>query len=92
MQRLGPETDLDAVWKGNLCDLSLCNSCPAAGLKVSARLTALDGKSSHATDCFYFTIIYAGGVVNSLGPEDPATAACIMGLALVDVSSMIQRK
>ncbi|XP_068647493.1 probable receptor-like protein kinase At1g11050 [Aristolochia californica] len=82
LSKLGPTTVLDSSCKSNLSDLTLCNACVTAGVKVSSRLTSLDGDSSHATDCFYFTILYAAGVVNDVGPESPGTASCIMGLAL----------
>ncbi|KAG9457083.1 hypothetical protein H6P81_001591 [Aristolochia fimbriata] len=82
VRKLGQTTVLDSGCKSNLSDLTLCNACVAAGVKVSSRLTSLDGNSSHATDCFYFTVLYAAAEVNDLGPESAGTASCIMGLPL----------
>ncbi|KAF9609853.1 hypothetical protein IFM89_018838 [Coptis chinensis] len=31
---------------------------------------------------FYFTVLYAAGIVNELGPDDTRTASCILGLQL----------
>eukprot|EP00268_Persea_americana_P064585 TRINITY_DN851_c3_g1_i2.p1 TRINITY_DN851_c3_g1~~TRINITY_DN851_c3_g1_i2.p1 ORF type:complete len:658 (-),score=117.15 TRINITY_DN851_c3_g1_i2:224-2197(-) len=65
----------------NLSELTLCNACVSAGFRVSSQLTFIDGNASHATNCFYFTVLYAAGVVNDMGPENPITAGCILGLA-----------
>ncbi|KAF6147961.1 hypothetical protein GIB67_001536 [Kingdonia uniflora] len=51
-------------------------------LKGTNQLISIDHNDSHATDCFYFTILYAGGVVNEFGPEKTSTANCIFGLPL----------
>ncbi|KAJ6826201.1 protein kinase precursor [Iris pallida] len=67
---------------GDLSDLTKCGQCLAAGIQVASQLAALDGNISHATQCFYMTVVYAAGVVNHLAPEDPRSAACIFGLAL----------
>lgn len=46
---------------------------------MSSQLTSLDPNS---TDCFYFTILYAAGIANELGPRDVTTANCIFGLPI----------
>ncbi|RWR92761.1 putative receptor-like protein kinase [Cinnamomum micranthum f. kanehirae] len=65
----------------NLFELTRCNSCVSAEFRVSSQLTFIDGNASHATNCFYFTALYAAGLVNDMGPEYPITAGCILGLA-----------
>ncbi|KAK1323979.1 putative receptor-like protein kinase [Acorus calamus] len=82
LAKLGNGTSLDESCSPDLSDLTLCNACVNAGLKISSRLTSLDGNTSHATDCFYLTVLYAAGVVNRLGPQNPSTTSCIFGLAL----------
>ncbi|XP_042494539.1 probable receptor-like protein kinase At1g11050 [Macadamia integrifolia] len=79
--KLGYTTSLNS---GCYSDLSgtACDACVAAGQKVQASLTAIDGNISHATNCWYFTILYAGGVVNEFGPENVSTASCIFGLPI----------
>ncbi|KAL5993129.1 hypothetical protein ACLOJK_014051 [Asimina triloba] len=85
--KLGSYTALDSACNSNLSDLTLCNGCASAGLRVSSQLTTLDGNTSHATNCWYYTILYAAGVVNQFGPEDPNTAYCILGLPLASKAS-----
>ncbi|XP_043698441.1 probable receptor-like protein kinase At1g11050 [Telopea speciosissima] len=89
IDKLGHTTSLNS---GCYSDLSgtACDACVAAGQKVQANLTTLDGNISHATNCWYFTILYAGGIVNQFGPENVSTASCIFGLPIasaVDGSS-----
>ncbi|KAL5714529.1 hypothetical protein ACHQM5_016476 [Ranunculus cassubicifolius] len=80
--KLGPSTQLDSSCKSDLSDPSSCDACVKAGFKVQAKLISIDGNSSHSTDCFYFTILYAGGLVNQYGPENTSTAGCIFGLPI----------
>ncbi|KAJ4966328.1 hypothetical protein NE237_018177 [Protea cynaroides] len=79
--KLGNTTVLNS---GCYSDLSgtVCDACVAAGQTVQADLTALDGNTSHATNCWYFTILYAGGIVNEFGPANVDTASCIFGLPI----------
>ncbi|KAJ4950066.1 hypothetical protein NE237_026898 [Protea cynaroides] len=81
IKKLGSTTHLDI---GCFSDLSgsSCDACVSAGFKVLASLMAIDGNTSHSTDCWYFTILYAGGIVNKLGPKHTDTAACIFGLPI----------
>lgn len=78
-QKLGPTTALDTSCKGDLTGLTRCSSCVDAGMTVNSQLKALD---PNETKCFYFTVLYAAAIVNDLGPNDPKTAACILGLPL----------
>ncbi|PIA27252.1 hypothetical protein AQUCO_08200044v1 [Aquilegia coerulea] len=82
MNKLGLSTQIDSSCKSDLSDPSSCDACVKAGLKVQAKLTSIDGNASHSTDCFYFTILYAGGVVSEYGPESTSTAGCIFGLPI----------
>ncbi|XP_021806551.1 probable receptor-like protein kinase At1g11050 [Prunus avium] len=78
-QKVGPMTPLDTSCKGDLEGLTRCSSCLESGMKVNSQLTGLD---ANATKCFYFTVLYAAGIVNELGPTEPRTASCILGLPL----------
>ncbi|KAG6388646.1 hypothetical protein SASPL_150078 [Salvia splendens] len=68
---------LESACNGDLTGLTLCSMCLDAGLKLTSHLV-----SSHpnSTKCFYFTVLYAAGVVNGFGPVDIRSAACIFGL------------
>ncbi|CAL8997078.1 unnamed protein product [Prunus brigantina] len=78
-KKVGPMTPLDTSCKGALEGLTRCSSCLESGMTVNSQLTSLDTK---ATKCFYFTVLYAAGIVNELGPSEPRTASCILGLPL----------
>ncbi|XP_074325947.1 putative receptor-like protein kinase At1g11050 [Apium graveolens] len=84
--KLGSSTALDAACKPDLTQLTACDACVAAGLRVQADLVAVDGNRSHTTECFYFTVLYAAGMVNRFGPESIGTAACIFGLSVEKTS------
>lgn len=86
LDKLGSSTPLDSSCRPDLTDLSACGACVAAGLRVQADLIGIDGNSSHSTDCFYFTILYAAGIVNELGPESKGSVSCIFGLKATDGS------
>ncbi|KAJ0972084.1 hypothetical protein J5N97_020043 [Dioscorea zingiberensis] len=87
ISKLGPTTALDSACSGPLSDLTRCGPCFTAGSQVASRLTALDGNTSHSTNCFYLTTIYAAGISSALGPENPQTASCTFGLALISSPS-----
>ncbi|KAL3843693.1 hypothetical protein ACJIZ3_001096 [Penstemon smallii] len=79
---LGKSTSLDISCRQQLSELSACDSCVLAGFQVQSRLIAFDGNSSHARGCFYYTILYAAGIVNEFGPESSGALSCIFGLPL----------
>ncbi|KAG6553394.1 hypothetical protein Mapa_005129 [Marchantia paleacea] len=66
--------------KGDLKDLNLCHVCVVAMSEVS---TALSGLSDNNVDCLFYTLWYAAGISNELGPWQPGTAECIMAVTLV---------
>ncbi|KAF2293805.1 hypothetical protein GH714_004948 [Hevea brasiliensis] len=80
--KLGNSTVLDSDCRPDLVDLTSCSACVAAGFKVQSDLILIDGNKSHATDCFYFTVLYAAGIVNEFGPESDGAVTCIFGLDL----------
>ncbi|XP_057502097.1 LOW QUALITY PROTEIN: probable receptor-like protein kinase At1g11050 [Actinidia eriantha] len=80
--QLGPTTVLDSACRPNLVDLTACDACVAAGFQVQTALTNIDGNRSHSIDCFYFTILYAAGIVNEFGPESTGSVSCIFGLSI----------
>uniref|UniRef100_A0A7N0TT14 non-specific serine/threonine protein kinase n=1 Tax=Kalanchoe fedtschenkoi TaxID=63787 RepID=A0A7N0TT14_KALFE len=82
--RVGNGTLLESSCEGDLTGLTRCSSCLDAGLRVTSDLKSLD---PNETKCFYYTVLYAAGIVNELGPKDPTTAACIFGLPLAAATS-----
>ncbi|XP_010269114.1 PREDICTED: probable receptor-like protein kinase At1g11050 [Nelumbo nucifera] len=81
IRKVGATSPLDVSCKGDVSGLTSCSSCLAAGMKVTSQLVALDEKNSGK--CFYFTVLYAAGIVSEFGSQDTKTAACILGLPLV---------
>ncbi|KAK9167413.1 hypothetical protein Scep_002604 [Stephania cephalantha] len=80
-QKLGlTTTELDESCRRGLSDATACYSCFVAGMKVTSQLVSLGRNASN--NCFYFTVLYAAGIVNELGPENVETASCILGLPL----------
>ncbi|PSS13435.1 Leaf rust 10 disease-resistance locus receptor-like protein kinase [Actinidia chinensis var. chinensis] len=79
--RLGRSTVLDSACAPDLVDDTACDACVKAGFQVQTALTNIDGNRSHAIDCFYFTILYAAGIVNDFGPESTGSVSCIFGLS-----------
>ncbi|XP_021619087.1 probable receptor-like protein kinase At1g11050 isoform X2 [Manihot esculenta] len=79
---LGKSTVLDSACRPDLVDLTACSACVTAGFKVQSDLILIDGNATHATDCFYFTVLYAAGIVNEFGPESNGAVTCIFGLDL----------
>ncbi|KAA8546442.1 hypothetical protein F0562_002819 [Nyssa sinensis] len=79
IEKVGPSSSLDSSCNGDVTGLSRCSACVDAGMRVTSQLVSLDPNS---TKCFYYTIIYAAGIVNDFGPKDIRTADCILGLPL----------
>ncbi|KAK4493249.1 hypothetical protein RD792_017874 [Penstemon davidsonii] len=82
VNKLGPSTQLDSACRPDVADLTTCGSCLAAGLRVQSDLISIDGNKSHSLNCFYFTVLYAAGIVNQLGPESIGAVSCIFGLSV----------
>lgn len=82
VKALGPTTALDSACRADLTAGAYCNRCVAAGTEVRAQLTAIDGNTSHSRDCWYYTILYAAGIVNEFGPESNGAVSCIFGMTL----------
>uniref|UniRef100_A0A803LJS4 Protein kinase domain-containing protein n=1 Tax=Chenopodium quinoa TaxID=63459 RepID=A0A803LJS4_CHEQI len=81
--KLGSDNSLDQVCGSDLSDLTACETCYAAGTRIQNQLIAIDGNSSHARDCFYFTILYVAGIINKLDPENAGTTSCVFQLQLL---------
>ncbi|KMT12591.1 hypothetical protein BVRB_5g098310 [Beta vulgaris subsp. vulgaris] len=79
-ENAGLTTELNSSCQGDMRRLTQCSSCLDAGMKVNSQLVSL---APNSTKCFFFTIFYAAGIVNQFGPEDPRSAACILGLPLL---------
>ncbi|XP_031131187.1 probable receptor-like protein kinase At1g11050 [Ipomoea triloba] len=82
VKKLGPSTPLDSACKPDLNDLTSCDDCVKAGFRVQAELIGIDGNKSHSTMCFYFTVVYAAGIVNQFGPESSSAMQCILSIPL----------
>ncbi|XP_074292674.1 putative receptor-like protein kinase At1g11050 [Silene latifolia] len=80
--KIGTNTSLDQNCQPDLSDLTACDTCYTAGTRVQSKLISIDGNTSHSLECFYFTILYAGGIVNKFGPESVGTSSCIFQLSL----------
>ncbi|KAG6576979.1 putative receptor-like protein kinase, partial [Cucurbita argyrosperma subsp. sororia] len=81
VSKLGQNSPLDSGCRSNLVG-SGCDACVAAGFKVQAILTGIDGNKSHSMDCFYFAVLYAAAIVNESGPEGDSALDCIFNLQL----------
>ncbi|KAF8377069.1 hypothetical protein HHK36_030442 [Tetracentron sinense] len=92
LDKLGPSTLLDSACRPDLTDLTSCDACVAAGFKVQSQLISIDRNTSHSTDCFYFAILYAAGIVNDFGPESTGATSCIFGLSIVSPASKSKSK
>ncbi|KAI8553846.1 hypothetical protein RHMOL_Rhmol05G0047800 [Rhododendron molle] len=84
--QLGPTTPLNSACRSDLTDPTSCNACVNAGFQVQTDLIRIDGNTSHSRDCFYFTILYAAGIVNEYGPESNSAISCIFGLTIASQS------
>ncbi|KAL3620852.1 hypothetical protein CASFOL_035764 [Castilleja foliolosa] len=88
---LGKSTYLDNACNKDLTDLTACDACVHAGFRVQSELLVIDGDNSRSKGCFYYTILYAAGVVNELGPESDGSLSCIFGLPLILQKSQSKR-
>ncbi|KAL9233232.1 hypothetical protein vseg_008256 [Gypsophila vaccaria] len=84
--KIGTNSSLDQDCGSDLSDLTACDTCYTAGTRVQSKLISIDGNTSHSRNCFYFTILYAGGIVNKFGPESVGTSSCIFQLSLNSTS------
>ncbi|GER57000.1 kinase family protein [Striga asiatica] len=82
VRTVGNWTALDSSCRSDLIVPTSCDACVAAGFRVQSQLIAVDGNRSHSTDCFYFSVLYAAGVVNDYGPESAGAISCIFGLSI----------
>ncbi|KAJ7968069.1 Kinase-like protein [Quillaja saponaria] len=82
VSKLGQTTQFDTACRQDLSNRAYCDTCVAAGLQVQHKLVSLDNNSSQGTNCLYFTILYAGGIVNELGPENIGVATCLFLLSI----------
>ncbi|KAK0575887.1 hypothetical protein LWI29_008703 [Acer saccharum] len=78
-EKVGPESQIDIACSKLSGSLTQCGSCVDAGKKVTSQLVSLAPNNS--AKCWYFSILYAAGVIND--PKDADTAACILGLPLI---------
>ncbi|KAG5548173.1 hypothetical protein RHGRI_013766 [Rhododendron griersonianum] len=82
---IGPSSPLDPACRHDLSarDLTSCDACVQAGFKAHARLVSFDGNFSRTKGCYYYTVLYAAGVVNELGPKSKGALSCILALQMI---------
>ncbi|KNA05367.1 hypothetical protein SOVF_191010 [Spinacia oleracea] len=80
---LGSNNSLDQACQSDLSDLTACDTCYTAGTRIQNQLISIDGNTSHARSCFYFTILYVAGIINKFGPENVGTTSCVFQLQLI---------
>ncbi|XVE93239.1 hypothetical protein REPUB_Repub01dG0173300 [Reevesia pubescens] len=90
--KLGESTALDQGCRSDLSDLTACDTCLRAGNEVHTKLVSIDGNKSHSTYCFYFTVLYAAGIVNEFGPESNGAVKCAFALTLNEQSSSSSKR
>ncbi|XWS40032.1 hypothetical protein CRYUN_Cryun18bG0105200 [Craigia yunnanensis] len=90
--KLGESTVLDQSCRSDLSDLTACDTCYRAGTQINAKLVSIDGNENHSTDCFYFTVLYAAGIVNEFGPESDGVVNCAFQLTLIEQSSPASKR
>ncbi|RYR17652.1 hypothetical protein Ahy_B03g062353 isoform A [Arachis hypogaea] len=83
INNLGPTTRFNDACKPDLSVSANCDICVTEGLNVLQKMNAIDGNASHSQDCFYFSILYAAGIANELGPESRGAMSCIYELPLI---------
>ncbi|KAK9732844.1 hypothetical protein RND81_04G026500 [Saponaria officinalis] len=86
VDKLGPNTSIDQNCQADLSDLTACDTCYTAGTRIQSKLLSIDGNTSHSLNCFYFTVLYAAGIVNKFGPESVGTSTCVFSLNLLSAS------
>eukprot|EP00250_Pteridium_aquilinum_P015913 c22835_g3_i1 orf=89-1951(+) len=72
-------TAMDSSCKGDLSSSAACQVCNDDGL-VAITIASNLSTAPNNSDCFYFGVLYAAGVVNDFGPTYPATAGCLLAL------------
>lgn len=85
-RKLGNHTDLDSACRDDLTELTACDDCLRAGLRVHSELASIDGNASHSNECFYFVVLYAAGIVNKFGPESDGGVSCTFGINILPKS------
>ncbi|CAA0825112.1 Probable receptor-like protein kinase [Striga hermonthica] len=79
---VGNSTALYSSCRSDLTVPTSCDACVAVGFRVQSQLIVVDGNLSHATNCFYFSVLYVAGVVNDYGPESAGAISCIFGFSI----------
>ncbi|EFJ10656.1 hypothetical protein SELMODRAFT_127641 [Selaginella moellendorffii] len=79
---VAPDLDraLERSCGGDLSSALRCQSCTDDVTRVVLELQGLSNSTSVGQQCVYVSCLYAAGVVNKLGPKEPSTAVCVLGL------------
>lgn len=93
-ERVVPQSALNDVVSS--CNQSLANSAPCASCLTSVsniQASYLKGPSTgNISDCTNLPLIYAGAVINFLGPDDPGTSKCLFSLDFSQQNSSNSRR
>ncbi|XP_039157290.1 probable receptor-like protein kinase At1g11050 [Eucalyptus grandis] len=93
VRELGNSTALDSACKPDLTVLTNCDQCVSAGLSIQSQLQSISGNNPNTTDCFYFTVLYAAGIVNAFGPKGLyGLLTCIMALSTDNQGSLASKR
>ncbi|KAL1818910.1 hypothetical protein ACET3Z_013779 [Daucus carota] len=85
-EKLGYKTELDSDCRGNFSTASQCQACADAGIRVASQL------GSDTTLCFKYACLYAAGIVNEYGPEDPRIAKCALAIPMAQSKTNKRKK
>ncbi|KAL8092299.1 putative receptor-like protein kinase At1g11050 [Apium graveolens] len=88
-EKLNDSTLLESNCKGNFSTPSRCIACALAGQRVAPLLMSMRPNS---TKCFEYTCLYAAGIVNEYGPEDPQIASCALGIPMAEKTTNKRKK
>eukprot|EP00250_Pteridium_aquilinum_P015911 c22835_g1_i1 orf=1-1260(-) len=68
-------TAMDSSCKGDLSNSAVCQVCDT---DVQTAIAKASNLSVNHSDCMYFGVLYAAGIINDLGPTNAATAYCLL--------------
>ncbi|KAL3724144.1 hypothetical protein ACJRO7_036204 [Eucalyptus globulus] len=88
VRELGNSTILDSACQPDLNVLAYCDKCESATLSIQAQLQSISANNPNTPECFYFTILYAAGIVNVYGPESTGVVSCLMSLSINNQGSL----
>ncbi|WCJ44413.1 Protein kinase superfamily protein [Euphorbia peplus] len=76
---------LESSCKGDLTNLTRCDSCVKAGFEVTSQLIRSSKNNTNAASCFYLVVLYVAGIVSD--PLDTRMVPCVVGIETRDTST-----